>query len=473
VRVAETASGTQRWDRWGPYLAERQWGTVREDYSANGDAWGSFTHDQARSRAYRWGEDGLLGICDDQGRLSFALALWNGVDPILKERLFGLTGPEGNHGEDVKEVYHYLDATPSHAYLKARYRYPQRPFPYEQLVKENAARTKAEREFELVDTGIFDEGRYFDVVIEYAKADAHDIVIRITATNRGPGPAPLHVLPTLWFTNSWSWGRDPTRPVIVAVPLGDSAASVAMRASHRQLGDYHLVAAGSPALLFTENDSNAERLWGRPNGLPFVKDGIGRTVVGRATGLVNPALTGTKAAAHYELVLGPGASETILLRLARGEPRPLDDAAVTVLDARIADADEFYAGLAGGTLTADEATVQRQAFAGLIWSKQVYRYDVAVWLDGDPAGPPPPPERLTGRNSGWRELNNHDVLSMPDAWEYPWYAAWDLAFHCLPLAVIDPVFAKSTSTVERVTAWNARSQAAYHGYSHLSGMEMM
>ena len=440
-RLAETADRSARWDRWGPYLADRQWGTVREDYSADGSAWTWFPHDHARSRAYRWGEDGLLGISDDFGRLCFGLALWNGVDPILKERLFGLTGPEGNHGEDVKEVYHFLDATPSHAYLKARYRYPQRTFPYAELVDENARRTRDDPEFELVDTGVFDDGRFFDIVVEYAKAAADDILIRISATNRGPEPAPLHLLPSLWFRNTWSWGRHHARPTLTA--SGSIDGGLLVRAEHPQLGEYHLVAGGSPTLLFTENETNTERLWGTPNASPYVKDGIGTAVIEGVAAAVNPAGTGTKMAAQYELAIGPGATETVLLRLTKGSARALTADAVDVFATRIAEADAFYATLTSGTLSADEALVQRQAFAGLIWCKQSYHYDVAEWLDGDPGAPPPPASRLDGRNSGWRELNNDDVLSMPDSWEYPWYAAWDLAFHCLPLAVLDPAFAKN------------------------------
>jgi hypothetical protein len=441
LRLAETAASIVRWDHWGPYLAERQWGTVREDYSADGRAWESFPHDQARSRAYRWGEDGLLGISDDHGRLCFALALWNGRDAILKERLFGLTGPQGNHGEDVKEVYHYLDATPSHAYLKARYRYPQVAFPYERLIAENARRGKTDPEFELAETGAFDDGRFFDVVVEYAKAAADDIVIRISATNRGPEAAALHVLPTLWFRNTWAWGRHRARPALTLAEAIDGAQVV--RAEHGQLGVYHLVAAGSPRFLFTENETDTERLWAVPNATPYVKDGIGAAVVDGAGDRVNPAGTGTRAAAHYELAIDPGATETILLRLAKGETAPQEPPDEAVLATRLAEADAFHASLTSGTLSADEALVQRQAFAGLIWGKQSYHYDVAEWLDGDPASPAPSPERRQGRNSGWRTLNNADVLSMPDSWEYPWYAAWDLAFHCLPLAVLDPAFAKA------------------------------
>jgi hypothetical protein len=440
-RLAETADRSARWDRWGPYLAERQWGTVREDYSPGGDAWTWFPHDHARSRAYRLGEEGLLGISDDNARLCFALALWNGADPILKERLFGLSGPEGNHGEDVKEVYHFLDGTPSHAYLKARYRYPQRAFPYAELVAENARRTRDDPEYELVDTGIFDDGRFFDVVVEYAKAGADDILVRISATNRGPERAPLHLLPSLWFRNTWSWGRHHARPTLAAVGAIDGG--LVVRAEHPQLGDYHLVAGGSPTLLFTDNETNTERLWAAPNASPYVKDGIGAAVVDGLAIAVNPAGTGTKMAAQYELAIDPGATETVLLRLAKGSARAPGPDAVEVFGTRIAEADAFYASLTGGTLSADEALVQRQAFAGLIWCKQSYHYDVGEWLDGDPAMPPPPASRLEGRNSDWRELNNADVLSMPDSWEYPWYASWDLAFHCLPLAVLDPAFAKN------------------------------
>ena len=439
--MAETAAGAVRWDRWGPYLSERQWGTVREDYSPDGTAWDSFPHDHARSRAYRWGEDGLLGICDDAARLCFALALWNGADPILKERLFGLTGPEGNHGEDVKERYHYLDATPSHAYLKARYGYPQLAFPYAQLVEESHRRGRSEPEYELADTGIFAEERWFDVQVEYAKAAPDDIIIRISVTNRGPEGAILHLLPTLWFRNTWSWGRHHARPTLAAV--GSIVGGKVIRADHPQLGEYHLVAGGSPTLLFTENESNAERLWSVANASPYVKDGIGAAVVDGRPDRVNPDAVGTKMAAHYRLSLAAGATEVVLLRLAKGAARsPVPDAS-DVFATRIAEADAFYATLAGGTLSPDEALVQRQAFAGLIWNKQWYHFDVAEWLDGDPASPPPPASRLHGRNADWRELNTADVLSMPDSWEYPWFAAWDLAFHCLPLALLDPAFAKN------------------------------
>jgi hypothetical protein len=449
-RLAKGRAGGARWDLWGPYLAERQWGTVREDYSPNGDAWGSCSHDQARSRAYRWGEDGLLGLSDDQARLCFAVALWNGQDPVLKERLFGLTGPEGNHGEDVKEAYYYLDATPTHSYLKALYKYPQRAFPYADLVAENRRRNRDQPEYELLDTGVFAENHYFDVLVEYAKAAPDDIVIRLTATNRGPEPATLHLLPTLWFRNEWSWGGfgDRPRPTLLAAS-GAAAACGAYRlveASHDRLGTYWLACEGAPELLFTNNESNAERLWGVPNRTPYVKDGIGEAVVVGRAEAVNPDELGTKAAAHYTLALGPGESEIIYLRLRRaaenGDALPDPFAgAEEIVSARAAEADAFYAALAAG-LDEEERRIQRQAYAGLIWTKQFYYFDVAQWLDGDPAGPPPPPSRKRGRNAGWRHLNNADVISMPDTWEYPWYAAWDLAFHCLPLARIDPGFAK-------------------------------
>ncbi len=431
--------GDSPWRRWGPYLAERQWGTVREDYSADGDAWNAFPHDHARSRAYRWGEDGLLGICDDRGLLCFSLALWNETDPILKERLFGLTGHEGNHGEDVKEVYYFLDATPTHTYMKALYLYPQRAFPYDDLIAENARRGKHEPEYELADTGVFADNRYFDVLVEYAKAAPEDLLIRISATNVGPDPAPLHLLPTLWFRNTWSWGIDDARPVLRAVPAEGMAL---VHASHDALGDYWLACDGNPDLLFTENETNSERLWSVPNHAPYVKDGINDAVVGSRREAVNPAQVGTKVAAHYTLTIAPGATETILLRLStRRHEAPFADAAACFAR-RIAAADRFHERLAREGLSDDERLVQRQAFAGLLWSKQFYRYDVDQWLRGDPAQPSPPVARLAGRNRDWRELNSRHVISMPDSWEYPWFAAWDLAFHCVPLAMVDPPYAR-------------------------------
>ncbi|MGI8912714.1 MAG: MGH1-like glycoside hydrolase domain-containing protein [Chloroflexota bacterium] len=436
-RLAEARDHGIRWYRWGPYLAERAWGTVREDYSADGAAWDDFPHDHARSRAYRWNEDGLLGISDDQGLLCFGLTLWNGADPILKERLFGLTGVEGHHGEDVKEYYFYLDNTPTHSYMQALYKYPQRAFPYAELVARNR-RSRAEPEYELLDTGVFADDRYFDVTITYAKVAPDDMFIRIAATNRGHDPAPLHLLPTLWFRNTWSWDRadGPVgRPYLQADGPG------MLRADHPQLGVYWLHCDGAPELLFTENETNGQRLWGVPNAGAYVKDGIDEAVVHGRQAAVNPAGTGTKAAAHYALTIAAGATETVLLRLAAcRHAAPYTEAEATVAE-RQAEADHFYASLANG-LTADERLVQRQAFAGLLWSKQWYHYDVGEWLEGDPIAPPPP-QRRHGRNRDWRHFNTEDILSMPDTWEYPWFASWDLAFHCLPLALIDPEFAKA------------------------------
>jgi hypothetical protein len=435
------------WWRWGPYLSERQWGTVREDYSADGEAWNAFPHDHARSRTYRWGEDGLLGISDNHGRLCFSLALWNEADAILKERLYGLTGPEGNHGEDVKEYYFYLDSTPTHSYMKALYKYPQRAFPYAELVAENRRRGKDQPEYELVDTGIFAENRYFDVEVEYAKASPTDLVIRITATNRGPDSAPLHVLPTLWFRNTWAWQRsapDPgglhadERPRLLEVAPG------AVKAEHRTLGDYWLACEGRPTqLLFTDNETNAARLWNTTNPTHYVKDGINEFVVNARNEAVNPDRVGTRAAAHYVVNLASGASETVLLRLSSTQLEDPFADAEHILGVRQAEADAFYNSAFGAeSMSEDQRSVQRQAFAGMLWSKQFFFYEVEEWLDGDPSGPVPPENRKHGRNSEWRHLHNADVISMPDKWEYPWYAAWDLAFHCIPLAMVDADFAK-------------------------------
>ena len=444
-RRAEVRDGHAPWHEWGPYLSERQWGTVREDYSAAGSAWEFFPHDHARSRAYRWSEDGLLGISDHHQRLCFALALWNGEDSILKERLFGLTGPEGNHGEDVKEYYFYLDATPTHSYLRAMYRYPQRAFPYAGLVSENARRGRSEPEYELFDTGVLAEQRYFDVTVEYAKAAPDDIVIRITVTNHGPDPAPLHVLPTLWFRNSWSWGRDDRRPVIDAIEARDASTGGPrlLRAVHPELGEYWLACGGAPDFLFTENETNAERLWNVPNACPYTKDGINDAVVHGVGGRVNSAGTGTKAAAQYRLTVGPGETETIWLRLsARRLHDPLEEAG-EVLAERHAEADAFFEALAAPDMSEDARCVCSGRRSQVwIWSKQYYAYNVAHWLEGDPTGPPPPAERREGRNAAWRHLNNSEILSIPDKWEYPWFASWDLAFHTIPLALVDPQFAK-------------------------------
>jgi mannosylglycerate hydrolase MGH1-like protein len=437
-RLAEVRERTVHWTRWGPYLAERQWGTVREDYSPQGTAWESFPHDHARSRAYRWGEDGLAGISDNRQRLCFAVGLWNGQDPILKERLFGLTGNEGNHGEDVKECYFYLDSTPTHSYMKYLYKYPHAAFPYAGLVEENRRRGRQAPEYELLDTGIFDDDRYWDVVVEYAKGGVDDVLIRITATNRGPA-ATLHLLPTLWFRNTWAGFPDAPRPALRA------AAGAVIEAEHESLGMRWLVAAGAPELLFTDNESNAERLWGVASASPFVKDGINDHVVHGAAGRVNPARVGTKAAAHYRLDVDPGQSRTIKLRLSNSPPvgDPLGVGFDAIFAQRLREADEFYAAVIPRALSEDARAVMRQALGGLLWSKQFYHYDVKRWLEGDPAGPPPPPERRHGRNHKWTHLYNEDVISMPDKWEYPWYAAWDLAFHTVPLALVDPDFAKA------------------------------
>jgi hypothetical protein len=423
------------WKRWGPYLSERQWGTVREDYSEDGNAWNYFSHDQARSRAYRWGEDGLAGISDDRQRLCFALALWNGRDSILKERLFGLTNSEGNHGEDVKEYYFYLDSTPTHSYLKYLYKYPQAAYPYDQLVAGNRGRGRDELEYELLDTGVFDDDRYFDVFVEYAKATPEDILIRITVANRGPEPATLHVLPTLWFRNTWSWGGEAVRPELRRVDDGVVAAS------HPELGERHLACDGSPRLLFTENETNTERLFAVSNRTPYVKDGINDWIVrGRDDGL-NPQGRGTKAAAHYALTVAAGESRTLRLRLgeaASGDPFGDFEA---VFEARRKEADEFYAGVIPAALDADARNVMRQALAGMLWTKQFYYYDVDRWLEERGAAPFRS-KRHAPRNERWHHMYNADIISMPDKWEYPWYAAWDLAFHVIALTLVDPDFGK-------------------------------
>lgn len=442
-RLAQHKSGETIWKKWGPYLSERAWGTVREDYSAHGEAWDYLPHDHARSRAYRWNEDGLAGICDDRQYLSFALALWNGRDPILKERLFGLSGPEGNHGEDVKEVYYYLDSTPTHSYMKLLYKYPQSAFPYADLVHENGRRGAEDFEYELWDTGIFDDNRYFDVVIEYAKAAPDDILVRISAANRGPDAATLHLLPTLWFRNTWQWGYE-------AGPMDDVPGRPSMRATgaeavearHPVLGTYWLHADREASLLFTENETNNARLFGAQNNSPYVKDAFHRFLVDGEEDAVNPAREGTKAAFHMTLDVPSRETATVHLRLsATGNESPFEDASAQ-FDERRAEADAFFDALHGPGLSEEQKQVQRQAWAGLLWTKQLYYYDVAQWLDGDPGQPSPPPERRQGRNRDWAHLNNFDVLSMPDKWEYPWYAAWDLAFHCIPLVMLDPDFAK-------------------------------
>lgn len=431
------------WRQWGPYLADRAWGTVREDYSAAGTAWDSFPHDHARSRAYRWNEDGLAGMSDDRQYLCLAVALWNGRDPILKERLFGLTGPEGNHGEDVKEVYHHLDATPTHSLLEFLYRYPQAEFPYERLIAENGNRGPADEEFELVDTGVFEEEGAFDVVVTYAKHDPDDILWQISVTNTGHAAATCHVLPTMWFRNTWSWGYPngpmgdvPGRPVLSS---GDTANAVV--ADHPVLGTHVLEIDQSDDLWFTENDTNDERLWGSPNRSPFVKDAFHRRLVTAEMEAVNPARTGTKVAFVRALTIPAGGTARVRLRLRpETDGRSFDDFD-EILHQRRRKADAFHAAIVPDGLDPQSALVHRRAIAGMIWTKQLYYFDVDQWLQGDPAGPPPPPER--SRNSDWRHLNNFDVLSMPDGWEYPWYAAWDLAFHAVTLAAVDPPFAKA------------------------------
>jgi hypothetical protein len=436
-RLEEDRLGNAPWRHWGPYLSERQWGTVREDYSPDGSAWDYLPHDQARSRAYRWGEDGLAGVSDDEQLLCQALALWNKRDPILKERLFGLTNAEGNHGEDVKELYYYLDATPTHSYLKLLYKYPQCEFPYGRLVEENRRRGRDHPEFELLDTGIFDNDRYFDVFVEYAKATPEDLLLQVTVHNRGPDAAPLHLLPQVWFRNTWSWEPGADRPVLKAA--GDRA----VEALHSHLGAYWVYGEGEPTLLFCDNDTNAARLFGVNGTLGYFKDAFHNHVVHGRPGAVNPGRSGTKAAFHYPLTVPAGGSARIRLRLASSpttEPFARFD---EVLARRRQEADEFYAELQADLHDADARNVQRQALAGMIWGKQYYRYNVWQWLHGDTAQPPPPPQRRHGRNHDWEHLYNSDILSMPDKWEYPWYAAWDLAFHCIPLALIDPEFAKA------------------------------
>jgi len=442
-RLHQARERVVHWRRWGAYVSARQWGTVREDYSRDGVAWEYLPHDHARSRAYRWGEDGIAGICDNHQRLCLAWAFWNGRDPILKERLFGLSGPEGNHGEDVKEYYFHLDASPTHSYLRFLYKYPQAEFPYSWLVHENRRRGRDRPEYELLDTGAFDGDRYFDVQVEYAKAGPEDILGRLTVVNRGPAAATLHVLPTLWFRNTWSWEPGAPRPRLAAVPA--RAGLRVIQAEHATLGPYWLGLEGEAPVLFTENETNAERLWGVANATPYVKDGIDAYVVHGRAAAVNPRAEGTKAAALVTLALAPGASATIRLRLAarRPEAEALDEAFDSTLARRRRECDDFYADVLAAGCSEEARDVARQAFAGLLWSKQFYHLDVGRWLDGDPGQPPPPPERRYLRNISWRHLYNDDIISMPDTWEYPWYAAWDLAFHTIPLALVDADFAKS------------------------------
>jgi hypothetical protein len=437
TRLLEAASRAQHWRRWGPFLSDRQWGTVREDYSPDGTAWEYFPFEHAHIRAYRWGEDGIGGICDNHQRLCFAPTFWNGRDPILKERFYGLTGNQGNHGEDVKELYYYLDSTPTHSYMKCLYKYPQAEFPYAQLYGENRRRTRQDSEFELIDSGIFNEDRYFDIQIEYAKASIDDILIRITVTNRGPDRATLHLLPTVWFRNTWSWKTDTKRPVMKR--SGDATIDI----DEDTLGSYQLTFDSDRPMLFTENESNAHALWGMDNAQHYVKDAFHRRIVHNTMDAVNPAETGSKACAWYQLDLAPGESQIVRMRLAeKSQPSTLVHDIDGIFARRIAEADEFY-GFCPGTLSEDARRVQRQAFAGLLWSKQYYNFVVHDWLNGDSTQPTPPRERLKGRDSGWVHLFSEDVLSMPDTWEYPWFAAWDTSFHMVAMALVDPDFAKS------------------------------
>jgi Glycosyl hydrolase family 63 C-terminal domain len=467
-RLEETRTRKKYWKRWGPYLSERQWGTVREDYSPYGTAWEYFPHDHARSRAYRWGEDGIGGISDRHQMICFGLAMWNGRDHILKERLFGLTGHQGNHGEDVKEYYFYLDSTPTHSYMQMLYKYPQAEFPYDALVTENGRRDRTKPEFELMDTGVFAGNRYFDVFVEYAKADVEDVLIKLIVVNRGPEAATLHLLPSLWFRNTWSWGKDDRRPTLRKTVGPESCQCVELQ--HRQYGKRWLLCAGQPQLLFTENETNYERVFDGKSPTPFVKDAFHEYLIHKNQAAINPQQTGTKMAAYYPLTLGPGDSTTLKLRLTDMDPlggispdshkmdvtspghaEPNEEVPATndfgtgfdhLFDLRQKEADDFYASRVPKDISEDARSVMRQALSGMMWSKQFYHYDVLTWLTGDPGQPTPPEERWNGRNKDWTQLYNDDIISMPDKWEYPWYAAWDLAFHCVSLAIIDPDFAK-------------------------------
>ncbi|MFN0107503.1 MAG: MGH1-like glycoside hydrolase domain-containing protein [Blastocatellia bacterium] len=445
-RLEESRQRTAHWKRWGPYLSERAWGTVREDYSAHGTAWDYLPHDHARSKAYRWNEDGLAGISDRHQQICFAVALWNGRDPILKERPFGLTGSEGNHGEDVKEYYFYLDSTPTHSYMKHLYKYPQAEFPYARLVEENQRRDKLSPEFELIDTGVFDDDRYFDVFVEYAKAGVEDILIRINVVNRGPEAAQLDVLPTLWFRNTWSWNGNATRPQLRRSDGAAGQQGETVVVNHQAYGQRYLYCEGKPELLFTENDTNTQRLYGQDNGSAYFKDSINDYVVHGAHEAVNPRQTGTKMAAQYRLNIAPGETVTLRLRLTDTEMISTGETPFADFDATFAErkreADEFYEDIIPADVSGDSRNVMRQAFGGLLWSKQFYHYIVNDWLKGDSQQPAPPADRQRGRNHEWSHLHNADVISMPDKWEYPWYAAWDLAFHCVPLALVDSEFAK-------------------------------
>jgi len=468
-RLEEAKLRKKHWKRWGPYLSERQWGTVREDYSANGTAWEYFPFDHAHLRTYRWGEDGLGGVCDRHQMICIGLALWNGKDSILKERLYGLTGNQGNHGEDVKEQYFYLDSTPTHSYMRMLYKYPQAEFPYKWLLEENQRRGRENPEFELLDTGVFSENRYFDVFVEYAKCDVEDILVQITAVNRGPEAAPLHLLPSLWFRNTWSWGKDLRRPIVRKAP--DTPGALCAELQHWQYGKRWFLSSGQPQLLFTENETNFQAVFNSRNRTPYVKDAFHQFLINGNKAAVNPDMSGTKMAALYSLNLRPGESAVLKLRLTdldplggmnldstmvgstaspgakeRSEDIPATNDFASGFEALFAlrrkEADEFYDSRIPKELSDDARAVMRQAYSGMLWSKQFYHYDVHTWLEGDPAGPVPPKERWEGRNKDWTNLYNDDIISMPDKWEYPWYAAWDLAFHCVPLAIVDPDYAK-------------------------------
>ncbi len=437
TRLTEAREHGTPWKKWGPYLSERQWGTVREDYSQDGNAWNYLSHDHARSRAYRWGEDGIAGLSDDTQTLCFAIALWNGRDPILKERLFGLTNSEGNHGEDVKEYYFYLDSTPTHSYMKYLYKYPQSAYPYQDLVETNRRRSRDELEYELLDTGVFDDDRYFDVFVEYAKADAEDVLIRISIHNRGPEPATLHLLPTLWFRNTWSWGRGTPKPVLSLVDRQR------IHAFHPDLGDYALHYEGDAEPLFTENESNHARLWREPNASPYVKDAFHEFVVGGRRDAVNPAHSGTKAAAHYRFDVPAGGQRSVRLRLSKNNVNDPFGGFDTIAARRQKETDQFYEQITPASLGEDERRIHRQALAGMLWSKQYYYFDVDKWLDEHGGHPLVSGNPGHVRNAEWFHMLNRDIISMPDKWEYPWYAAWDLAFHTIALSLVDPEFAKS------------------------------
>jgi len=435
MNTEQTRLQDASWKQWGPYVTDRQWGTLREDYSADGDAWNFITHDMARSKTYRWGEEGIAGICDDEQMLCFAVALWNKKDPILKERYFGLSNPEGNHGEDVKELYYYLDNTPTHSYMKTLYKYPQQEYPYAWLVSENKRRGRNDPEFELIDTGLLNNDQYFDVFTEYAKNAQDDILIKITINNRGAEDCSLNVLPTIWFRNTWAWGYDNYVPELLADSHG------VIEVYHKDLGQMWLNGEGSPELLFCDNETNTKRLYGYDDGKPYYKDGINDYIVNGAD-TVNPKKTGTKAAINFDITVKAKQSHVIRLRLSKNAKNDFSDFD-TIFNARIAEADEFYKDVQKENPDADSVMVQRQAFAGMLWTKQLYHYNIHHWLNGDPAGPKPPASRMNARNSKWMHLNTKDIISMPDKWEYPWFASWDLAFHCLPLARLDINFAKN------------------------------